>query len=78
MKNFFKRKIEKKKEIKSVEEEFLKLISPVHDKYDLLVQPWHDGWLFHLYKKGGGPHIRTIGSYDLQSCVEKCLQFKPE
>ena len=77
MKNFFKKRVDRKKEIKSTEEEFLKLISPVHDKYDLLVQPWHDGWLFHLYLKGGA-HIRTIASHDLQTCIEKTLLFKPQ
>jgi len=59
---------------KSISDLLSKTISPL-EKYSLLIQPWYDGWLLHLYTKDGSKHLTTVGGSTLEGAVNKGLKY---
>lgn len=52
------------------------VISPLTEKgYQILIQPWVDGWLLHLYIENGNKHLTTVGAPTLQEAVAKGVLY---
>jgi hypothetical protein len=41
-----------------------------------MLQPYHGGWLIHIYNAATNLHRKTVGSHDLKSAIEK-LDYLP-
>lgn len=60
--------------MEEAEKQLCALMSPITVKYqDWLLQPWQDGWLLHIYKKG--EHLHTIGAPDFYSLQGKIAEY---
>lgn len=66
----------KKCSISDIDSVLAAVISPLTEKgYQILIQPWVDGWLLHLYVKNGSEHLTTIGAPTLQEAVAKGVLY---
>lgn len=70
-----------------IDGELMNVLAPVTNKYQILLQPWMDGYLLHCYKQPGKNfigfasfdntpiHVTTVGGLTILDCVEKAINY---